>query len=70
MPAPSGDRQRRQFRAFRFGGCVEAAVITEALEVIGTGKAKMLEFCVADETARRVGLSCGGRIRIHVERLG
>jgi xanthine/CO dehydrogenase XdhC/CoxF family maturation factor len=51
------------------GGCVEGAVITEALDVIADGKAKMLEFGVADETAWRVGLSCGGRIRVYLERL-
>lgn len=48
------------------GGCVEGAVVTEALDVIGSGKAKLLEFGVADETAWRVGLSCGGRIAVHV----
>jgi len=52
------------------GGCVEGAVIAEALDVIESGSPKMLEFGVADETAWRVGLSCGGRIRVHVERLG
>jgi len=52
------------------GGCVEGAVVTEALEVIQSGAAKMLEFGVADETAWRVGLSCGGRIRVFVERVG
>lgn len=52
------------------GGCVEGAVITEALDVIESGKARMLEFGVADETAWRAGLSCGGRIRVYVERLG
>lgn len=52
------------------GGCVEGAVVTEAIDVIGTGKARMLEFGVADETAWQVGLSCGGRIRVYVERLG
>ncbi|MBP1846115.1 xanthine/CO dehydrogenase XdhC/CoxF family maturation factor [Rhizobium petrolearium] len=52
------------------GGCVEGAVITEALDVISTGTPKMLEFGVADETAWRVGLSCGGKIRVYVERLG
>ena len=46
------------------GGCVEGAVVEEALEVIEAGKAKMLEFGVADETAWRVGLSCGGRIKV------
>lgn len=52
------------------GGCVEGAVITEALDAIVSGEPKMLEFGVADETAWRVGLSCGGRIRVYVERLG
>ncbi|MCK8781088.1 XdhC family protein [Rhizobium sp. NTR19] len=52
------------------GGCVEGAVITEALDVIGSGAPRMLEFGVADETAWQVGLSCGGRIKVYVERLG
>ena len=52
------------------GGCVEGEVITEALDVIETGEPRMLEFGVADETAWRVGLSCGGRIRVYVERVG
>jgi xanthine/CO dehydrogenase XdhC/CoxF family maturation factor len=49
------------------GGCVEGAVVTEALEVIEQGAPKMLTFGVADETAWRVGLSCGGRISVYVE---
>ncbi len=49
------------------GGCVEGAVVFEAVESIESGKATMLEFGVADETAWEVGLSCGGRIRIYVE---
>lgn len=52
------------------GGCVEGAVVSEAVEIIGSGKPCILEFGVADETAWQVGLSCGGRIRIYVERLG
>jgi xanthine/CO dehydrogenase XdhC/CoxF family maturation factor len=51
------------------GGCVEGAVVTEALDVIDTGKPKMLEFGVADETAWEVGLSCGGTIRVYVEKV-
>jgi xanthine/CO dehydrogenase XdhC/CoxF family maturation factor len=51
------------------GGCVEGAVIGEALEVIDAGRPRILEFGVADETAWRVGLSCGGRIRVYVERI-
>ena len=49
------------------GGCVEGAVIAEAVDVIADGKPRTLEFGVADETAWRVGLSCGGRIRVYVE---
>ena len=51
------------------GGCVEGAVVAEAADVIASGKPRMLEFGVADETAWRVGLSCGGRIRVYVEPL-
>ena len=51
------------------GGCVEGAVVSEAADVIADGKARTLEFGVADETAWRVGLSCGGRIRVYVEKL-
>ncbi|MGN6551195.1 MAG: XdhC family protein [Pararhizobium sp.] len=52
------------------GGCVEGAVVTEAMDVLDSGEPRMLEFGVADETAWRVGLSCGGRIRVYVERIG
>ena len=51
------------------GGCVEGAVVTEALDVIESGKAKTLEFGVADQTAWKVGLSCGGKIRVFVEKV-
>jgi xanthine dehydrogenase accessory factor len=51
------------------GGCVEAEVIAQAAEVIATGKPRTLEFGVEDETAWKVGLACGGTIRIFVESL-
>lgn len=51
------------------GGCVEGAVIAEAAEVIAGGAPRMLEFGVADETAWQVGLSCGGRIKVYVEKV-
>ena len=51
------------------GGCVEGAVVAEALDVIESGMPKMLEFGVADETAWQVGLSCGGTIRVFVEKV-
>lgn len=49
------------------GGCVEGAVVTEALDVIASAKPKLLNFGVADETAWKVGLACGGRIGVYVE---
>ncbi len=51
------------------GGCVEGAVVTEAMDVIESGRPKTLEFGVADETAWNVGLSCGGTIRVYVEKV-
>lgn len=51
------------------GGCVEGSVIGEAMDVIGDGRPRVLEFGVADETAWRVGLSCGGKIKVYVERV-
>ncbi len=73
-PRPTGSHlvidSEGNFHGSVSGGCVEGAVITEALDAIVSGEPKMLEFGVADETAWRVGLSCGGRIRVYVERLG
>ena len=72
-PRPVGSHlvidQDSNFEGSVSGGCVEGAVIADALEVIDSGEPKMLEFGVADETAWRVGLSCGGRIRVYVERV-
>src|SRR6187401_2137682 len=58
------------FRGSVSGGCVEGAVVTEAMDVIASGKPKMLEFGVADETAWKVGLSCSATIRASVEKVG
>jgi xanthine/CO dehydrogenase XdhC/CoxF family maturation factor len=62
--------QNGNFHGSVSGGCVEGEVTTAALDVIATGEPKTLEFGVADETAWRVGLSCGGRILVYVERVG
>ena len=58
-----------QFQGSVSGGCVEGDVVSQAMDVIEDGKARVLEFGVADETAWRVGLSCGGRIRVYVGRV-
>lgn len=52
------------------GGCVEAAVVGEALEAIRTGHPKLLEYGISGADAFSVGLACGGTIRILVEPLG
>ncbi len=72
-PRPVGSNlvidQEGNFLGSVSGGCVEGAVVTEALDVIDSGAPKMLEFGVADETAWMVGLSCGGTIRVYVEKV-
>ncbi len=52
------------------GGCVEGAVIMEAMDVLESGSGKMLEFGVSDEDAFAVGLACGGTIRVWIEPVG
>ena len=52
------------------GGCVEGAVIVEAIEAMEQGDARELEFGVSDGDAFAVGLACGGTIRILVEPVG
>jgi xanthine dehydrogenase accessory factor len=52
------------------GGCVEGAVVAEALEALGDGRCRVLEFGVSDDDAFAVGLACGGRIRVMVEPIG
>ncbi len=52
------------------GGCVEGAVIVEAMDALNDGKQRLLDFGVSDDEAFAVGLACGGRIRILVEPVG
>ncbi len=52
------------------GGCVEGAVVAEALEALDDGRCRILEFGVSDDDAFAVGLACGGRIRVMVEPVG
>ena len=51
------------------GGCVEGAVVGEAQEVIRDGKPRLLDFGITDDQAWEVGLACGGKIEIFVERV-
>jgi xanthine dehydrogenase accessory factor len=58
-----------RFQGSVSGGCIEGDVIAEAEEIIASGKPKLLEFGVADETAWRAGLPCGGKVKVYVERV-
>jgi xanthine/CO dehydrogenase XdhC/CoxF family maturation factor len=51
------------------GGCIEGAVIGEALDCIADGEPRLLGFGIEDEKAWEVGLACGGQIQVFVERL-
>ncbi|MCC0078912.1 MAG: XdhC family protein [Rhodobacter sp.] len=52
------------------GGCVEGAVVVEALDALKDGQPRVLTYGVSDETAFNVGLACGGTIRVLVEPVG
>ncbi len=72
-PRPVGAKMavnsKGEFAGSVSGGCVEGAVIEEAQRVIRTGEAKLVQFGIADEMAWDVGLSCGGRIKVFIEKL-
>lgn len=72
-PRPAGSQllvdDKKAFLGSVSGGCIEGAVINEAVEVIAEGKPRLLEFGVSDERAWAVGLACGGKIQVFVERL-
>jgi len=52
------------------GGCVEGAVVTEALGVLhGERGAGIVSFGYSDDDAFAVGLTCGGTIRLYIEEL-
>ena len=51
------------------GGCIEGAVVQEALDVIRDGQHRLLDFGVTHEQAWEVGLACGGKVQVYVERI-
>ena len=51
------------------GGCIEGAVIQEAVETIKDGEPRLLDFGVTNDQAWEVGLACGGKVQVFVERL-
>jgi xanthine/CO dehydrogenase XdhC/CoxF family maturation factor len=51
------------------GGCVEGAVVEEAQKTIADGKPRLLDFGITNEQAWEVGLACGGKLQVYVEKL-
>lgn len=51
------------------GGCVEGAVVSEALEILNTGDRRVVTFGYSDDEAFAVGLTCGGTIHLFIEPL-
>lgn len=72
-PRPAGSqlavRKDGTFVGSVSGGCVEGAVIAEALDAIEDGKPRRLSFGVSNDQAWSVGLACGGQIDIFIERV-
>lgn len=72
-PRPVGSRlavnENSDFVGSVSGGCIEGAVIERALQVMQHGEPCLLDFGVSDEMAWEVGLACGGKVEVFVERL-
>src|ERR1700712_2778247 len=51
------------------GGCIESAVAEAATDVMHSGTPRLLEYGVSNERAWEVGLACGGRVKVFVERV-
>ena len=51
------------------GGCIEGAVVREALEMIAESPSRLLDFGVSDAQAWEVGLACGGKVQVLVEKV-
>jgi xanthine/CO dehydrogenase XdhC/CoxF family maturation factor len=72
-PRPVGSQlavdDRGDFVGSVSGGCIEGAVIKEALDAIATGRPRVLDFGVTNEQAWEVGLACGGKVQVFVERI-
>jgi xanthine dehydrogenase accessory factor len=60
-----GDR----FEGSVSGGCVEVDVLVEAADVMASGKPRLIEYGVSEETAWRAGLPCGGKLTVLIEPL-
>ena len=72
-PRPIGAKMavnsRGEFTGSMSGGCVEGAVIERARHVIKTGEPELVQYGISDDIAWDVGLSCGGSIKVFIEKI-
>jgi len=70
-PCPAGSRMvvtsSGRIAGSVSGGCIEAAVVDVAQNVIASGQPQLLDFGVTNEMAWEVGLACGGKVKVFVE---
>ncbi len=73
-PRPAGSQlavdETGKFVGSVSGGCIEGAVVTEALTILQNGGTKLLEYGVSNDEAWEVGLACGGKVKVFVEPIG
>ncbi len=62
--------ERGAFAGSVSGGCIEAAVVQEGLSSIRDGQVRRLSYGVSNEKAWELGMACGGKIEVYVERIG
>jgi len=73
-PRPAGSRlavtQSGKLAGSVSGGCIEGAVADVAKQTMASGTPQLLDFGISDERAWEVGLACGGKLKVFVEKLG
>jgi xanthine dehydrogenase accessory factor len=73
-PRPAGSRlavtRSGRLAGSVSGGCIEGAVADVAKQTMADGTPQLLDFGISDERAWEVGLACGGKLKVFVEKLG
>lgn len=73
-PRPAGSRlavtRSGRIAGSVSGGCIEGAVAEAARTTMESGAPQLLDFGISDERAWEVGLACGGKLKVFVEKLG
>lgn len=73
-PRPAGSQlamtQSGRIAGSVSGGCIEGAVADVAKQTMASGTPQLLDFGISDERAWEVGLACGGKLKVFVEKVG